>query len=366
MSKILECLRTYRLHILIWAIYIAYEVVVTGLFAGVFGSLVNYIIHYLLNISLFYVNAKLISGINVHNGKINYLKYPLLFILEIMVYTLLLAVLNRAFTEYNQPVGKNLLGLDRKFLFGATYRSIFFIMVSSGYAFLIQFINEKKKSEILKINNLEDIIARRTAERNLVSAQNAYLRAQVNPHLFFNALSFVHRRIKKTDDIAGDMVISLADMMRYAVDSNPTQEFTKIKDELEHIRSLCDIFSKLSNDHFNLRMICEVDTMETSIPPLILVTIVENMYKHGNLSDPSDPGILKIYKDANLLRIECENRISGHKQSHSFGTGLKNLADRLSMFSKGENILNFEEKDHRFMLKISIVCLESKALKVFS
>ncbi|MFC1222222.1 sensor histidine kinase [Pedobacter sp. BG31] len=354
-DKVIDFFAKYKYHVLAWSVYIIYESVVTGLFAGVFGPLINYVVHYSLNIVLFYVNAIFISRIRIKGGNIEYLKYPLLIIIEIFLYTIALALLNNFFTDYNQPVKGNFFGIDYKFVLGATYRSLFFIMVSSGYAFLRMFIDERKKSDLLQIKSLEDIIARRTAEANLISIQNAYLRAQVNPHLFFNVLSFVHRRIRKVDELAGDMLISLCDVMRYAADSTPTTNLIKLEDEIEQIKTLSHIFKMLHGGNFNLTILYDQQIKDIMILPLLLVTLVENMYKHGNLTNAEDPGKLHIYIDGGFLKIETTNAVLEHTSSFSLGTGLKNLSERMESTYGQKDLISSDNKDGKFTVKASIL-----------
>jgi len=344
----------YRIHVIAWSVYIFYEAGLTGIFVGRFGTFENYLVHYVLNISLFYAHAYLIKKVTSKNGRLKVFKILTLTLVETGIYITLLATLNHLFTSYNQPIGDNLLGITPKFLGGAVYRAIFFILFSTGYFFLLQYITEKRKATELEKEGLEKRVYHETVQKDLALAKNAYLRAQVNPHLFFNGLNFIHRRIKKTDAIAGDMVIALADMMRYAIDSNHTQELIPLKDEVVQLENLISIFKTIHNERFNLELIYDKHLLSQLIIPLLLITLLENMYKHGDLSSPDSPGKIEIYSDQKYITISSRNLSSYFTKAPSLGTGLLNLEKRLRDTYKENMVMNWHTESDRFILVIKL------------
>ncbi|RZJ46481.1 MAG: hypothetical protein EOO44_22755, partial [Flavobacterium sp.] len=157
----------YRLHFISWIVYIVYESVLTGIFVQQFGEFENYIVHYSLNISLFYCHIYAMRKINFNFQLFDFLRFIPVVVLEILFYIPVLALLNRMFTKYNQPSDGLYLGINHLFIAGSIYRSIFFIMVSTGYWFILRFFSERKKLEILAKKHLNEVIVRERAEKNL-------------------------------------------------------------------------------------------------------------------------------------------------------------------------------------------------------
>jgi len=347
-----EWLRYYKIHLVFWVIYIMYESGLTGVFAGRFGKAENYIVHYTLNISLFYFHYWMMKKFAKRRFYI--LAVTLQIIVEILIYIPLLAILNHFFTDYNQASIKELFGINEKFIASAIYRSIFFIIVSTGYWFLRQYINERKKAEEIERDRLQQIVEKEIAEKNLLLAQNAYLRAQVNPHFLFNTLSFVHRRIRKSDSIAGDVIVALTSLMRYAVETSQDTEKVLLNEELTQVYDLISILKTLKGTEFNFQIEVESGFEHIMLIPLLLLTIVENMYKHGDLSNANNPGVLKIAILNNTLIITTKNLISKKKKSLSLGTGLTNLQKRLADHNGLNGNMSYKEIDNEFLVAIII------------
>ncbi|KQM65209.1 hypothetical protein ASE74_10080 [Pedobacter sp. Leaf216] len=335
-------------------VYIFYESVLTGFFSGRFGKMENYVVHYFLNINLFYLHAHFFGMLIVNRGRWSLVSIAPLVLAEMICYGLLLGTLNHYFTDYNQSLPGNFLGIDHKFIIGATYRSIFFIMISTGYVFFKNYWMEKRHAAQLRIAHLESIIQQEVMEKRLEVSKNAFMRAQVNPHLLFNALSFIHRRIRKTDEIGGDMVIHLADLMRFAIDIDDHDVEIPILEEIEQVKSFIWIFSNIHARNFYLDLQLEGDLAEVRIIPLILVTLIENMYKHGDLSGGDTPGIMSVVHSANSLEISTWNKIAPMARAHSSNRGLVNLEQRIKSVKAADSLVNFGAVDDCFFVNISI------------
>jgi len=319
----------HRLHFFLWIVYIIYESVIIGLISGQFGGITNYLIHYSMNISLFYFHFALLNLIGFANKKFDYLKIFISVFFEICVYLFLLALLNHFFTVYNQGTGWNFLGIDKGFILKATYRSLFFIIFSTGYWAIKRFLKSRKDLEQKEKDSYRATIERDAIQKDLILSQNAYLRAQLSPHLIFNSLSFVHNRLIKVDDIAGEMILALSEMMRYAIDTNIKREWVFIHEELEQLENLVYIFNILHNNLLNFEFECDREARDVKIIPLVLITLMENMYKHGNLGDPKSVARFEIRLRNHKLFIITINKISGNSSKLSLGIGLENLSERL-------------------------------------
>jgi len=341
-----------RIHLIAWSVYIFYEAGLTGIFIGRFGALENYLVHYSLNICLFYFHSFAMQKAVAANKRLIFLRVLCLIIIEIGTYIPVLALLNHFFTAYNQAIGSNYLGITLSFIGGAAYRSIFFILISSGYFFLRQYLSQRAKAGALERANLEEKVYHETVLKDLALAKNAYLRAQMNPHLFFNSLSFIHRRVRKTDKVAGDMIVTLSDMMRYAIESNHTQEMITLSEEVEQVENLISVLRIIHSDEFNLILEYKEKLLSTPIIPLVLITLVENMYKHGELSNMQAPGKIKIYQSENMLTIQSQNQVSKESKAPSLATGLQNLEKRLTDAYQNEVTVDWASRSGIFEVQI--------------
>ncbi|MET4082938.1 two-component system LytT family sensor kinase [Pedobacter sp. UYP30] len=344
-----------RYHVICWVSYVTYESVLTGIFANEFGALENYVVHYSLNIGLFYFHLFAMQKLDLWKNRLTYLLLIPTILSEILLYIVFLAVLNHYFTSYNHESFSELFGVNPHFIIGAIYRSFFFIMISSGYFFLRSFIREQRNLQELTVRSLNERILKDAVERDLVKAQNAYLRAQVSPHLFFNALSFIHRKIRKIDQTSGYMIVCLADMMRYAIDNTSHRNISTLDEEIEQAKNLVQILQAIHQEKLNLDLVYDgPQNKGLYIIPMILITLTENMYKHGDLSRPELPGKINILVQNNIITITTENLISKKSSTPTLNTGLSNLKERLENFYKDNAEILWQEKENIFYLILTL------------
>lgn len=353
-KKMLEALYKYKLHIILWLIYITYESMMVGVFTGAFGKFENYAVHYTLNVSLFYFHSYSMEKINFKKRKLDYLKVLLLVILEITAYVIILAILNHLFTAFNQPNKYNILGIDERYIIGASYRSLSFILVSSGYWFLINFYKEREISANLEKQHLHSLIEKEAMTKQLLMAQNAYLKAQINPHFLFNTLSFIHRRVRKIDEDAGNLVVSLADMMRYALDISHSEEYIVLSKEIEQVENLINLFQIKEDFKLYIFFDYEEAAAEEKLIPLALMTLAENIFKHGVLTDVEHPAKISLRYANEMIIIETENKVGEVPGALSLKTGLSNLKDRLRHAYGQKCSITWEKNDGYFRVRLTV------------
>lgn len=349
----LEWLKNNKYHIIGWATFLFYEIVIVGLYVGRFGSPGVYVFHYFLNISIFYVHSLLVLKYGLTHSKQIFWRIPLFLVFEMLAYLLVMyaayAFVNKNFHIINpkQPV------FNMAFFLGGIFRAVYFIIFGTGYYFLITFVKERKKTECLKQQRLNNII-------QLAKSENAFLRAQIQPHLLFNTLDFIYQNAKENSPVAAETIIALSGMMRYAVDSKHKEEFIELGDEIEQVENLINLH-QLRNDHqLQIRFHYDDDVKSEKIIPMILITLVENIFKHGELRDMTNPSSITIYKYEKNIIIETINPIKNKTYANKRpGRGLENIKKRLAYTYGNKATLNnyFDDNEH-FNIKITIKKLD--------
>ena len=91
------------------------------------------------------------------------------------------------------------------------------------------------------------------------------------------------------------------------------------------------------------------------IIPLVLLTLVENVFKHGNLAHQSNPAFVTVKADQKNLVIQTRNLMSPYlKESRSRESGLNNIKQRLSFAYGDQAIFSFNTADGFFEVYLSI------------
>ena len=176
--------------------------------------------------------------------------------------------------------------------------------------------------------------AEQRALENLLSARSAELnslRASVHPHFLFNSLTSLSTLIRKSPDLAQEIILKLAGFLRYSL-SYGQQEWVRVRDELDHIEDYLGIEKMRLGERLNLEFAVEPDTLEESLPPFTLLPLVENAVKHG-FEQSLTSGVLRlsISRTTQALSIMVENPVEpGAREKQGEGYGLLGLKKRLA------------------------------------
>lgn len=352
----------YKLHVLIWALFIFYEAVVIGVVSGTFGHPLTYTVHYTAAIVLFYVHASLFLPWALKYKKSAIWRLPFI-LLEIGAFVLISFFLDKIL------IMSRIMPADKPFsltwLYGLKmlYRGGYFLGFATGYYYLITYLKERRKTNELEKQHLNDIINSQKAEQELTTAQNAFLKAQINPHFLFNTLDFIYHNIDASSPIAADAVIILTEMMRYAVDADKMGDYILLGDEIEQAENLIYLNQMRKNHTLGFKLNYSNDVKQIKIIPLVLLTLVENIFKHGNLNEPANEAIIDIYIDGDNFHISTSNIINYKIPKTGSQSGLNNIEKRLR-FAYGSHVhFNHEtdETNHfRLFLKIPVSVLKKE------
>jgi len=340
---------TYKYSFIGWAAFLFYEIVIVGLYTGKLANPGTYIFHYLLNISIFYFHALIVLKYGLKYPKQIIWRIPVLLFLEVAAYLCVTYITYALINKYTHIISSKDPVLNTNFYIGGTFRAVYFIIFSTGYYFLITFIKERKKTELLEQQRLNNII-------QLAKSENAFLRAQTQPHLLFNTLDFIYHNAKENSPVAAETIIALSSMMRYTVDSKHEEEFVNLRNEIEQVETFINLHQLINNHSLQIRLDYEDEVRNEKIIPMVLITLVENIFKHGELKDRSNPAFIKVVADNENLLIETKN-IAKNKnfEVKRIGTGIDNIRKRLDYTYGGKvDFKHYFNDNEHFNVKITI------------
>jgi two-component system, LytTR family, sensor kinase len=167
--------------------------------------------------------------------------------------------------------------------------------------------------------------------RLVSQAELRALQSQINPHFLFNALNTLYGTIPRESSTARRMVLNLADIFRYFLQSDKT--FVTLAEEFEIVRAYLEVEQSRLGDRLTVKIQADDAALPISIPVLSIQPLVENAIKHG-VAQRTEPGfvrILAVHK-LDVLRITVEN--SGAPRGGTVpgaGVGLENVRRRLEI-----------------------------------
>lgn len=184
-------------------------------------------------------------------------------------------------------------------------------------------------------------------EQEHLKQELEYLKYQINPHFFMNTLNNIHVLIDVDQEKAKRSLVELSKLMRYTLyESN--SPMVLLSQEIDFITQYLSLMKLRYSDKVEIVRQMPTITNGLQIPPLLLVTFIENAFKHGvSYQHPSFIHIaLTVGDDNKTIHFECHNSRHTLKQSDERGgIGLENVRKRLDLIYEKDYKLCVEDNN---------------------
>lgn len=194
------------------------------------------------------------------------------------------------------------------------------------------------------------------AQKEKLQIEYAFLRAQVNPHFLHNTLNALYSQAQEYSDDLADNILKVSRMMRYSFENiNQESDLVPISKELKNLKLLIEINDVRYDGQSiaDLQILGEPD--DQMVPPLSLITIVENAFKYGDLTDPQFPILIRVILEPGSLSFLCRNKISPNaKNNTSHKVGISNLKKRLEVLFDKKHTMTATEEDGIYTFELTI------------
>lgn len=182
-----------------------------------------------------------------------------------------------------------------------------------------------------------------------------YLKMQIHPHFLFNTLNTLYGFALKKADETPDMILKLSNLLDYIL-YQIDKPFVLLSEELNHILDYIALEKMRFIDTLDVNINFEETTDSYKIAPMLLIPLVENSFKHGEIVD----GLLKINIETVLIENELIFKIKNSIKSTIYkenGIGIENLKKRLNLLYKNQYSLKINQKENEFevILELKIV-----------
>ena len=219
----------------------------------------------------------------------------------------------------------------------------FFFLVVTGFSLSIELIFELFR-QILSKQEIE-------AEKN--RAELALYKAQINPHFLFNTLNALYGLVLTKSDKTESAFIKFSNILKYMY-AQTTMETISINNEVEYIRQYVDLQSLRLNKHTQVVFETQIDDEHAKIPPMILITFVENTFKYGVSSDVDCLILIRITVKKGELLFETENTVMKVNHANPHAIGIENCRKRLELLYPNRFTLIMKEENRQFKIRLSI------------
>jgi hypothetical protein len=182
------------------------------------------------------------------------------------------------------------------------------------------------------------------------------LKAQLNPHFLFNTLNNIYTLSLLKSPKTSESIARLSDILDYIL-CRCNVPFVPLGNEIKLIENYIALEKLRYNERLQVRFGTVIEK-EVEIAPLILLTFVENAFKHGASEDSGSP-IIEIDLRSNEQEISFKiansiNSNGGTPPLSSYGIGLQNLRQQLDLIYNNRYQLKTQIANQRFEVELTI------------
>ena len=201
-------------------------------------------------------------------------------------------------------------------------------------------------------------LARAEMEYERNKAELALYKAQINPHFLFNTLNTLYGLLITQSDKTEVTLERFINLTKYMY-NNANREFIALAEEVDYIGQYIALQQLRLNELADIRFTHEVEREEMPIPPMMLITFVENAFKYGISSD--DPCFIHIQLNqrAEKLCFEVVNSTFGREAGHSARMGITNCRRRLELLYPEHHRLEIAQEHGLFRVRLELLTEET-------
>lgn len=319
--------RFYRIsfwhHIIFWSVYFLFNTFRWGsYFNDYVYSLKTNLLGFPIHIALCYFNIYFLMPQFLFKKK--YVPYVILILSAIFLMVLAkfnltyFLISNEVWPEGPEPIS----ALSLNYIIDMMIGELYVITFVTAIKVTLDFLKEHKRVADLEKAQLE--------------TELLFLKSQISPHFFFNTLNNIHSLALEKSNKTPKIILRLSELMRYLLYETKSER-QSLQNEILCIQNYLDLEKIRHDDLLKINMSISGDIQDKKIAPILLLTFVENAFKHGV---NKNIGVVKIDIDFSIeedfLYFTISNPLPAATSSttqlrHSSGIGLENVKKRLNL-----------------------------------
>ena len=192
-------------------------------------------------------------------------------------------------------------------------------------------------------------------EKQNLEQQLEYLRYQINPHFFMNTLNNIHALVDIDPAKAQETIVELSKMMRYVLyEKGESQQGVPLTKELEFIRTYVKLMQLRYTEKVKITLNLPHEVPDRQIPSLILVTFIENAFKHGVSYQRESFIEMTVEVQDDHLHFTCRNSKADVPNQQKGGVGLANVRKRLDLLYDHNYTLSIHDDPQVYTVDLTL------------
>lgn len=294
-----------------------------------------------LNIAIFYVYYFLVNPLLIGVGRYwrAFAYITIILVVSIAVKYGVALYYEDIVMHYRDAEGREQVLTASQYIVAALIGGLFFMLLSTA-VYVIS-------------NNFKIREDRKNLETEKLNAELAFLRSQINPHFLFNSLNNIYSLAYQKSDKTPEAILKLSEIMRYMLyESN--EEWVMLEEEINYLENYIELQKLRFKEQIYVDLHENIEEKEHRIMPLLLISFLENAFKHGVSTDAEQPIRIAINVENGRLHFKAENAKNQVNKDQTRGVGLVNLKRRLELGYPDRHTINVVETENYYSSELFI------------
>ncbi len=265
-----------------------------------------------------------------------------------IIYFVLVYVDIKDTTQVNPITGKQ----ATNFTIGFFFTLYFLVLVLLSFVYwAVKMANKKNKELLASQYQLREF------EKDKNEAEKKFLQSQINPHFLYNTLNYFYSKSLSLSPELADSILLLSDIMHYSLELKENEYgMVPLSDEVRHIKNIIRINQYRFSNKLQIQFLQSGSIDTVSIAPLILITFVENAFKHAELLDNRNPLLIKLDISSGTQQIYfiISNKKKKGPKEYGTGIGIENARRRLDFIYAKNYSLEIKEDEEFYNASITL------------
>jgi len=217
---------------------------------------------------------------------------------------------------------------------------LFFLLLGSIIRLAYSFLKNQNEKRMLENANL--------------NAEVNFLKSQINPHFLFNTLNGIYSQAHNKSENTEYSILKLSELLRYVLYESGEEKVALEKD-IQYINNYIDLQRLRISSKVTINYTVQGSQQGFSIAPLLLISFIENSFKHGISYSQASTINIEIEIFEKTLTLQVSNPVvKSDTFTHSGGLGLKNVRRRLDLLYYGKYSLNIHQTDNLYFVYLKL------------
>lgn len=238
------------------------------------------------------------------------------------------------------------MGIPLPFLamvFNRASTSFLLILLLAGFIRLsFSFIRNQNEKKVL--------------ENAQLNAEVDLLKSQINPHFLFNTLNSIYSQAHARSENTEHSILKLSELLRYVLYESSARE-VPLANDIQYIRNYIELQRLRLSNRVTIDFRVQGDLNHLSIAPMLLISFIENAFKHGISYSQASIIQIQLTVENNRLTMAVINPMIESEESGNTergGLGLPNVTRRLAILYPGRHQLTVRRENQQHIVQLTL------------